>query len=64
MSRSQAEELYWLRYDLTTELCAIAPYNRFFGPGDKRNYSINKVGEIAEKIARAILKHWGPKKGR
>lgn len=41
----EAEKFFWRRYDLTTKLCGIAPYN------DLR-YSINKVGRLAEKILR------------
>jgi len=42
------EDFYWLRYDITTELSGLREYAGF---------SINQIGRIAEKIARAIMKH-------
>lgn len=44
-ARREDEKFFWRRYDLTTKLCGIAPYNDF-------RYSINKVGRLAERILR------------
>jgi len=44
--RKESDELFWLRYDLTTELCGWPEYAAM---------SINEIGDIAEKEARAIL---------
>lgn len=50
--REDTAKWYWARFTLTNRLLGIAPYNRFYGLRDRRNYSINKVGALAERILR------------